>query len=282
MPTTIHNIIATQAKIENIKNNSKQLHVVADFDATLTQYFDQEGKTRPSIISILRDEWVLGPEYTKAANELYHKHGPVEYNMEMSFADRCASNIERWTKHKKLLQHFRLHQKHIDQLIDLDKIVMRVGTDVLLQNAYAKDIPVLIFSASGIGINAIHKLLEKRWLYLPNIYIISNEIYRDQDGYMSGYSTPTIHSLNKLESVIRDNPEYQVLQDILKPRPHAIVLWDSLGDAQMVEDRPDRTVLRIGFCNHKVAERLPYFQEVFDIIVTNDDSRKEINTMLFT
>ncbi len=80
----------------------------------------------------------------------------------MSFADRCASNIERWTKHKKLLQHFRLHQKHIDQLIDLDKIVMRPGTDALLKKCYEKNIPVLIFSASGIGINAIHKLLEKR------------------------------------------------------------------------------------------------------------------------
>ncbi len=56
MTTTLHDILATQAKIENIKNNSDQLHVVADFDATLTQYFDHEGKTRPSVISILRDE----------------------------------------------------------------------------------------------------------------------------------------------------------------------------------------------------------------------------------
>ena len=45
-----------QIKIDFLKQHKDQFHVVADFDGTLTQYFDHNGKSRPSIISLLKDE----------------------------------------------------------------------------------------------------------------------------------------------------------------------------------------------------------------------------------
>jgi hypothetical protein len=44
---------------------------VADFHGTLTQYFDLEDKSRPSIISLLYNEWILDDDYSKQAQELF-------------------------------------------------------------------------------------------------------------------------------------------------------------------------------------------------------------------
>jgi Pyrimidine 5'-nucleotidase (UMPH-1) len=54
---------------------------------------------------------------------------------------------------------------------------------------------------------------------------------------MIGYSKPVIHSLNKTESVIRDNAEYKNIQDQVKDRIHAIVIGDGLHDAEMVDKK---------------------------------------------
>jgi hypothetical protein len=54
---------------------------------------------------------------------------------------------------------------------------------------------------------------------------------------MIGYSKPVIHSLNKTESVIRDNAEYKNIQEQVKDRIHAIVIGDGLHDAKMVDKK---------------------------------------------
>jgi hypothetical protein len=37
----------------------------------------------------------------------------------------------------------------------MDRIVMRSGTDILLKKLYEQDIPLIIFSASGVGVDSI-------------------------------------------------------------------------------------------------------------------------------
>ena len=123
---------------------------------------------------------------------------------------------------------------------------MRSWTDVFLRSMYDNNIPVVIFSASGVGVDSIGLLLKHRWIDFPNISIVSNKLYRSKDGEMIWYSKPIIHSLNKKESVIWNNPEYKTLQHILSDKPHAIVIGDSLHDADMVDCRDDRTIVSIG------------------------------------
>ena len=57
----------------------QNIHILADFDRTLTKAFSQ-GKIRPSLISVLRSEWHLWEEYSKKAYELFDYYNPIEIN----------------------------------------------------------------------------------------------------------------------------------------------------------------------------------------------------------
>jgi 5'-nucleotidase len=268
-------------KISFFKNHHDQFHVVVDFDATLTQYFDHNGTCRPSIISLLRDEWILDEDYTKQTKAWYAYYMTIEHDPTLWLDMRQGAMDERRSKHKELLMHKWLNHHHLEEITSMDRIVMRPGTDILLQRLYALHIPVIIFSASGIGYDSIGLLLKHRWLNFPNISVVSNKLYRNDQGAMIGYSKPVIHSLNKTESIIWDTEAYSDIQRSIADRSHVIVIGDALHDADMVDDRPDRTLLKIWLCNDRVDEKLPRYREVFDIIITNDDSFGEMNTIVW-
>jgi hypothetical protein len=56
MSLIIKDIESLDQKIDFLTEYRDQFHVVADFHGTLTQYFDLEDKSRPSIISLLYNE----------------------------------------------------------------------------------------------------------------------------------------------------------------------------------------------------------------------------------
>ena len=65
-----------------LKNNIKKqgidsLHIVSDFDRTLT-YASVGGEKIPSIISILRDGNYLSKEYAEKAHALFNKYHSIE------------------------------------------------------------------------------------------------------------------------------------------------------------------------------------------------------------
>lgn len=269
------------AQLSDITHNYDKLCVVADFDGTLTQYFDTNGTSRPSLISLLRDEWILDEDYSTQTKQMYTHYSAVEHDLSLALSDRFSHMQQRWTKHKELLIQKWLTKQHLEHITTMDRISMRPGTDTLLQQCHIHNIPVVIFSASGIGTNTIMLLLQHWDLYYPNISIISNELYRDKNWHMSWYSTPIIHSLNKTEAVLEASPVYQATESLLSTKNYFIVLGDGLWDATMINSRPDRTILKIGLCNDKVEERLATYQELFDIVLTHDDNFNEINKLLF-
>ena len=281
MPISIVNTELVDKKIETIRNNLDKTHIVTDFDGTLTHYFDKQWKIRPSITSILRTEWVLGEDYKKAAQQLVEIYHPIEYDHTLSFETRAEKMQERWSQHHELLIKSGLKKSDLEHIVQVDMITQRGWTSRLLKIADELDIPVLIFSASGIWVDIIEMLLEHWKIDRSEIDIISNDIIRKEDGSIERFGEPIIHSFNKVESVIWDNPIYKPLQDKIGSRPHAIVIGDSAWDAAMVKDRDDRTVLRIGLCNEKVEERLEGYHKHFDIVITDDDTLESIIDMLF-
>lgn len=90
-------------KIDFLTSHRGQTHIVVDFDGTLTQYFDHEGKSRPSIISLLRDEDVLDADYTNRAKDFHAYYGAIEHNPDIDYETKSQAMNERWTKHKELL-----------------------------------------------------------------------------------------------------------------------------------------------------------------------------------
>lgn len=271
-----------QHKLDIITGSLDQTHIVTDFDSTLTQYFDRSGRSKPSIISLLYDAGLFDEAYTREVKEMHDYYYPIEYDTSLPLDFRKEKMVERRTRHKELLIKKWLTLDNLKYVISLDRIVQRSWADALLHRALAFAMPVVVFSASGIGIDPIRLLLQHRELDQSNVHIVWNILYRDQNGRMINYSKPVIHSLNKSESTIRWDSKYTDLQKILSPKPHAIVLGDHLHDAQMVDDRDDRVVLRIGLCNINVDKHLPEFLQTFDVVITDDGSLTEIVDMVFT
>ena len=49
----------------------------------------------------------------------------------------------------------------------------------------------------------------------------------------------------------------------------------------MVDERDNRTILKVGLCNDKIEDRLQTYENIFDIVITNDDSLDELCGLIF-
>lgn len=88
MSLIISNQEVSQEKIHFFNQYKNQFHIVADFDGTLTQYFDHNGKSRPSIISLLYNEWILDDDYSKQAQALFDHYVQIEHDTTLSLEVR--------------------------------------------------------------------------------------------------------------------------------------------------------------------------------------------------
>jgi hypothetical protein len=71
-------------KIEKFKQNGVNgIHIISDFDRTLTR-FEVNSKKVNSVISILRDENYLTPDYSERAKALFNKYHPFEIDFTIS------------------------------------------------------------------------------------------------------------------------------------------------------------------------------------------------------
>ena len=75
-------IIQNASNLEDLKKSIAKdgiecLHVLTDFDKTLTTLF-VNGEKVPSLISVLRNGDYLTPDYVQKANQLYDKYHPIE------------------------------------------------------------------------------------------------------------------------------------------------------------------------------------------------------------
>lgn len=85
-------VISNQGKLDKIKtamteDGAANLHVLADFDRTLTCAF-VSGEEVPSAISVLRDGSYLTPDYAAKAQVLFNKYHPIEIDPKVSPEDK--------------------------------------------------------------------------------------------------------------------------------------------------------------------------------------------------
>ena len=94
-----------EKKIEKFRLAGKdKIHVISDFDRTLTKAF-VNGKKTPSVIAILRNGNYLGEEYTKKANELANKYHPIEIDPNVPDDEKRKAMFDWWSEHFDLLIH---------------------------------------------------------------------------------------------------------------------------------------------------------------------------------
>ena len=247
------------------RGSINRLRVVADFDRTLTTNFIH-GRKSPSLLGALYEGNYLSKDYAAKAQALFDYYRPFEEDLSLNLAAKKALMEEWWRQHFALLIASGLKQEHIMQVADDRLSNLRVGVPEFLDILSQHQIPLFIFSATGLGSSGLKYFLTRRGLWTDNICLLANDFIWSATGEAIGFREPIIHSFNKDETVITDFG----YNDQLKGRDNILLLGDSLGDANMENGSVNSALLKIGFLNDKIQELLPAYRQVYDVLILND------------
>ncbi|MBU2576093.1 MAG: haloacid dehalogenase-like hydrolase [Nanoarchaeota archaeon] len=274
-------IIPNQERLKEIKETIKKsgkenLHIIADFDRTLTYSLTSEGKKLSSVIAILRDGNYLSKGYSEKAHALFDKYHPIEIDASIPIEEKKKAMVNWWTSHFNLLIESGLSKKDLESVVASGISRLREGTKELFDYLHKENIPIVIISANGIG-NVIPMILEKEKILYNNIYVITNlfEFYEDGKAFYKPKSL--IHSMNKDETAVQDHPE---IYEKIKDRKNVILIGDSLGDLEMTAGFEYESLLKIGFLNPGEEDNLEEYERNFDIIIKDDGDFSEINKLI--
>ncbi|KAF1322878.1 Camk/camkl/ampk protein kinase, partial [Globisporangium splendens] len=257
--------------------------VIADFDFTLTTSFKPSGERGDSSHGVLMRSNSLDPAVGAAGREMFLKYYPIEQSPTLSNAEKLPFIIEWWTKeHETIVQH-KLTKQNILDAVQENEIAFRDGFRDIFALLAQQNVPTLIFSAGLYDV--IHAVLDKEYAkhqgkLPPNVHVISNMMHFDEHGTVVGFDGKLIHSLNKNASVLQGSRFWQQCQ--MEKRHNILLLGDSLGDANMADglDYDDDEIVRVGFLNDHVSEKLDVYLQHFDVVLTNDSSLLPVELLL--
>lgn len=263
--------------LSNIKQDwYDKLHVLADFDNTLTKRF-VNGKRTTSIISVLRSEWILWEDYSKKAYDLFDKYHPIEIDPNISMQEKKIEMTKWWSAHLDLLASYNLHKYDIEKVVKSWVLKLRDWIKEYLQFLSKNNIPLIIISASWLWTDSIEMYLESEWLLSNNVKIISNKFIWDNNWKAIWRENELIHVFNKDETVLKDFPE---IHREIEKRTNVILLWDSLWDPHMIDWFNYENLIKIWFLNEKEDELINTYKEKYDLILTWDSEANILNELL--
>lgn len=258
------------------EDGPEKLHLLFDYDGTITHEWDENGNPRPSLIATLREENYLNEQYSAEAKALAEHYKTIERDPAVDIVTKRSLMQEWWEKHYALLIRHHLNRSDIHKAMQDSRVRIRSGMRQIIERAQKAGVPVVIMSANGLGTESIQWHLEHNGLMSPNIIIVSNDLQWDDQGFMNGYRQPIIHSLNKDETVLSSLPAYATVRG----RTNIIQMGDSLHDVGMAAGIAGAKVLSVGFYNYRDDERLPKYLETFDALVKDDGEGLELVDML--
>jgi len=255
-----------------ILEGAKKLHIVTDFDKTLSKAFDRN-KRMHSVISQIREGKYLSNNYTTKAYELHAKYYPIELSTTIPIEEKKNKMIEWWSTHINFIAKNGMNRKIVNDIAE-NKIILRTGTIDFFKLIKKKKIPTLILSAA-LG-DVIEKILKINKVNYNGIHTISNFFNFDKKGNVLGYKGKIVHSLNKNEFEIKNTPFYNKI----KERKNIILLGDSIDDLKMVEGTKYDEIIKIGFLNENAKDNLKEYKKAFDIIILNDGTMNFVNKLI--
>ncbi len=273
-------IISNSQRLESIKRaisigGAEKLHVLSDFDRTLTKMF-VAGEEVPSIISVLRSEGYLTPDYPDKAKELFNYYHAIEIDPSVPHAEKREAMRQWWSRHFDLLIASGLRKKDVERAITSQRLQLRSGVAQFFEFLRERDIPLVIMSSSGLGVESISLYLKRQNLLSDNVYIVSNEFIWDDAGRAIAVREPIIHAFNKEETVL-DNFSFY---DKVKERKNVLLLGDGSDDVEMITGFNYDNLIKVGFLNKNIEENLQLYREKFDAVITGDGDFDFINDLL--
>jgi len=246
----------TLQKLNKIINEGKEkLHLLADFDRTLTIGRDKTGKDSTS--------WeILGNHLSKKAHVkqhvLYKKYRPLELSGKMTPEEALSWADQVLTIFVEDKINLTQVEKDFQQKIDI-----RPNAKELLDYSKNLGIPTIILSA---GIGEIINIWSKTFQVSPTL-VLATRLIVDQNGKIINWNKHIIHHLNKKEQ------DHQELTRIKTQRPNTILIGDAIEDADMSEG--NENVLRIRIYNPREDEKTSKKAfakktfEKYDLIIEN-------------
>jgi len=273
-------IINNNKKTEDLKSEIRKegfdkIHILADFYRTLT-YGSVDGKKTPSIISMLRDGNHLLSDYSEKAHKLFDKYHKIEIDPNIDIEEKKKAMKTWWQEHNELLIKSGLNKKDLVDIVENGHIRFRDGVEEFLDFLYKKNIPLIIFSASGCG-DAIQLFFHKYKKDYSNIFYVTNKFYWDKKDNAISYQDLIIHSLNKDETILKEIPE---VFEKIENRKNVILMGDSMGDLGMVKGFEYKNLLSIGFLNFNFDELRDIYKENFDVVLEGDGDFNFINNLM--
>lgn len=251
-----------------------KLHVLTDFDRTLTRAFDDSGHKFTSIFANLRREGYLSPEYVRTSIEHYDKYQPIEVDYRRSLEERAKYMREWWDAAHDTMIKYGVTKQLLDKICTEHPLVFRDGAHDSFKKLFEKNVPLVIMSAAPGDM--IQRYINSFDRVYDNIHIIANWYDFDADGKMVGAKEPVIHSLNKYEITLNHLPIFEEI----KKRPNVILMGDGVDDTGMVVGFDYENLIKIGFYNQKTDEHLELYKQHFDVVITGDGSMVYVNKIL--
>lgn len=203
------------------------VHVVLDFDYTLTLPIAADGSRAPSSWGVL--ERHLPPEAQKECQDMYEYY--VVKELDGTLTNEEA--VEWWTRALTIQRESKVDLVAVEANF-MEQANIRPGTHELFETLNEADVPSIILSA---GVKNVIDIWCAAYGISPSL-VMSTEFTTDHEGKMNGWDPSTmVHALNKDEA---DHPE---MNRIKSDHPHTIVIGDSMHDHRMAAG--DDTTIRI-------------------------------------
>ncbi|MFZ2025104.1 MAG: hypothetical protein WAV51_02400 [Microgenomates group bacterium] len=249
----------------------KNTIVIADFDGTLIKRY-VDGKRVPSQASILEhDPKYLGDAGVAEMKRLYAQYNAIEVDPTVPSEEKIIFMQEWWEKCFDLFRQYHVTSGMIAEVCNSPLVQLRDGLNEFLAYIHQHMIPMIIYSANGIGSDSIQYLFQKHNLFTPNIRICSNELSFDAQGLFTHAKLPIITCANKTgETLIKNKFISQTPE-----KRHCLLIGDGLDDVRMTEGINFETVCKVAFGDIDS----PAFKKRYDLILPIDAGFQPISAL---
>lgn len=236
------------------KDGADSLAVIADFDRTITS------SKYNAMMSVLED--ILQPAYKEDAQRLFDTYYPIERNPHIPDEEKYRAMEAWWRETFALWRKHGLTKQHIVDIVEKTDFSLRGYVKEFFDTLDQRNIPSVILSASGLGVEGIHVAMNKYSVAMAKVLAFSNELNWDGNTLV-GPKGKIVHSANKT-TVAKEDP---TVAAHLAERPNLIIAGDSLHDSLMASIVPHKRVLRVGFMEDNIYTHLDEFRKKFDVVL---------------
>uniref|UniRef100_A0A8C3V115 5'-nucleotidase n=1 Tax=Catharus ustulatus TaxID=91951 RepID=A0A8C3V115_CATUS len=240
-----------------------KLQVISDFDMTLSR-FGCNGRRCPTSHNILDNSHVISEDGKKKLKDLLHYYYPIEIDPNRTLEEK-----------RPLMWWAGAGAEHGNTALCNGHSCSRDGFKEFFDQLHKNNVPLFIFSA-GVG-DILEEIIRQANVFYSNVSVVSNYMDFNDDGVLTHFKGPLIHTYNKNNSVLQGTGYFQQLST----RTSIILLGDSIGDLTMADGVPSvENILKIGFLNDKVEERRGKYLDSYDIVLESDETLDVVNGIL--